>query len=100
MVRDGINYAAGLGVVAGTAVVLGRPLWAIPEVLLAAFVLYFFRDPERTPPVGDWIVSPADGRVVDVRQIDFQGQRVWLVSIFLNIFNVHVNRSPMAGVIR
>jgi len=69
-------------------------------VLLAAFVLYFFRDPDRTPPVGDWIISPADGRVVDVREMEWEGRRVWKISIFLSIFDVHVNRSPIGGTIQ
>ena len=86
--------------VSALAAALGGPLWAIPELLLAAFVLYFFRDPERTPPSGELIVSPADGRIVDLREIELDGQRMWKISVFLSIFDVHVNRSPIAGVIR
>ncbi|MBI2818024.1 MAG: phosphatidylserine decarboxylase [Acidobacteria bacterium] len=100
MVADGIRYAVGLAAVGAVAAALGGPLWAVPELLLAAFVLYFFRDPDRTSPAGDVIVSPADGRVVDVRETELEGRPLWKISIFLNIFNVHVNRSPIAGVIR
>jgi phosphatidylserine decarboxylase len=100
MVRDGILYAVPLLLLAVLSAFLGGPAWAIPEVLLAAFVLYFFRDPDRTPPVGDWIISPADGRVVDVREMEWEGRRVWKISIFLSIFDVHVNRSPISGTIQ
>ena len=63
--------------------------------LLAAFCLYFFRDPEREIPAGPVAVSPADGKIVAVRP-EGKAQRV---SIFLNIFDVHVNRTPIAGTI-
>ena len=79
---------------------MAGPAWAIPELLLATFVLYFFRDPERTVPDEDVVVSPADGRVVDLRQVELDGRKMWRISIFLSLFNVHVNRSPIAGVIR
>ena len=100
MVLDGIWYACGLLAVSGLAWYLGGPLWAAPELLLAAFVLYFFRDPERTVPEGEVAVSPADGRVVDCSETQFEGMPVWKISVFLNVFNVHVNRSPIAGMIR
>lgn len=69
--------------------------WAgVPFYVLAAFCLYFFRDPERIAPPGDVIVSPADGKIVSVRQL---GDRETRVSVFLNIFDVHVNRTPIPG---
>lgn len=70
------------------------PWAAIPFLILASFCLYFFRDPERTAPLGDLIVSPADGKVVSIKNLDAGETRI---SIFLNIFNVHVNRSPIPG---
>jgi len=100
MVLDGILYAAGLVLLAVLAAWLGGAVWAVPELALAAFVLYFFRDPERTPPAGALVVAAGDGRVVDLREAEWNGQKMWKVSIFLSIFNVHVNRSPIAGVIR
>jgi phosphatidylserine decarboxylase len=100
MVVDGYLYALGLALLAVLAAYLGGPAWAIPECLLAAFVLYFFRDPERVPPPGEWVVSPGDGRVVDLSEIEMDGQKVWKIGIFLNLFDVHVNRSPIAGIIR
>ena len=75
-----------------------RPL-SIPVFILAAFVAYFFRDPDRTPPEDPRLwVSPADGKVVYVGPEADGGGRVQ-VSIFLNIFDVHINRSPLSGTI-
>jgi phosphatidylserine decarboxylase len=96
MVVTGIYYA--LGLVAGGLVVtyLTRPAYGIPFYILAAFCLYFFRDPDRVIPPGPVAVSPADGKVVAVRP---EGENLQRISIFLNIFDVHVNRSPIAGTI-
>jgi len=95
MVRDGIYYGAGFGA-AGVAMAYVQPWLAVPLFVLAAFCLYFFRDPEREIPVGPVAVSPADGKVVAVRP---EGPAERRVSIFLNIFDVHVNRTPIAGII-
>ena len=96
MVIDGIYYAVAM---AGAGLVvrwLAGPWFAAPLWLLAAFCLYFFRDPERAIPAGPVAVAPADGRVVAVRP---EGPAVNRVSIFLNIFDVHVNRAPIGGAI-
>lgn len=71
-----------------------NPWVGVPFYVLAAFCLYFFRDPERVPPSGDVLVSPADGKVVSIRDMGAGQTRV---SIFLNIFDVHVNRTPIPG---
>jgi len=99
MVRDGIIYALVLAGLAAFAVAVGGVVWAVPFLLLAGFVLYFFRDPERIIPAAG-VVSPADGKVVEVRQAQWDGQPAWKISIFLSVFDVHVNRSPVSGVIR
>jgi len=96
MVVDGIYYALALtvgGVVVGF---LTHPAFGIPLYLLALFCLYFFRDPNREIPSGPVAVSPADGKVVSVKNFSPGSTRI---SIFLNIFDVHVNRSPIGGVI-
>ncbi|MEK7404983.1 MAG: phosphatidylserine decarboxylase [Acidobacteriota bacterium] len=94
MVRDGIYYALA-GTAAGLLLwYLGGPMAAIPLFLAAAFCLYFFRDPEREIPPGDVAVSPADGKVVSIKPV---APALTRVSVFLNIFDVHVNRSPIAG---
>ncbi len=94
MVSYGIYYALGL-CAAGVVVtwLLGWP-FAIPFYLVAAFCLNFFRDPDREIPVGPYAVSPADGRVMAVKETDAGGHRI---SIFLNVFDVHVNRAPIGG---
>ncbi len=100
MVRDGFYYGAGMLVVAGVIAWLTSPAWAAPPVLLAAFFLWFFRDPERAiPEVAGGIVSPADGKVTFVGRIEENGASRTRISIFLSVFNVHVNRSPITGVI-
>jgi len=70
-------------------------------LILALFVLNFFRDPDRLVPTGPGVlVSPADGRVVEVREEEEAGRLRRRISIFMTPFNVHVNRSPVAGAIR
>jgi phosphatidylserine decarboxylase len=93
LVKYGIYYAAAL--LAGAAVVtyITGWIWALPLCILAAFCLYFFRDPNREVPAGPVAVSPADGKVVVVKP-ENGGQRI---SIFLNVFDVHVNRTPIPG---
>jgi phosphatidylserine decarboxylase len=101
MVRDGYYYALVLLGAAGLLAWLAGPTWALPPVLLAAFFLWFFRDPERmVPPTPNAVVSPADGKVTDLSPLTVEGISRIRISIFLNVFDVHVNRSPIAGVIR
>ena len=101
MVRDGYIY--GLSLLA-VAIVLawatGNWAWSIAPVLLAAFFLWFFRDPERTIPTGPGlIVSPGDGLVTETAAIATPDGPRQRISIFLSVFDVHVNRSPIAGVL-
>ncbi len=94
MVIDGIYYALALAA-AGTLVwYVAGPWFAAPLYAVAAFCLYFFRDPEREIPPGDVAVSPADGKVMAVVA---ESDTLTRISIFLNIFDVHVNRAPVAG---
>jgi len=94
MVRDGIYY--GIGFAAGGVFLsaLLSPAYGAPLFVLAIFCLYFFRDPDRVPPSGQVAVSPADGKVVAIQH---DTPETTQISIFLNIFDVHVNRSPIAG---
>jgi phosphatidylserine decarboxylase len=101
MVPDGYYYAIPFALAALLVGWLTAPVWAVPALLLAAFFLWFFRDPERVvPTIEGAIVSPADGKVTDVSTVQVNGAPRQRISIFLNVFNVHVNRSPIAGVIR
>lgn len=101
MVRDGYFYGAGCLVAAALLVWLTAWPYAVPALLLGAFFLWFFRDPERQiPQVAGAVVSPGDGKVTDVSVVSFGGASRNRISIFLSVFDVHVNRSPIAGVIR
>jgi phosphatidylserine decarboxylase len=96
MVRDGIYYAIAFTAAGAFVAYLAGPWFGVPLYLAGAFCAYFFRDPERLTPAGDFAVSPADGIVVAVVSGNARETRV---SIFLNIFDVHVNRTPISGVI-
>ncbi|MBV8114178.1 MAG: phosphatidylserine decarboxylase family protein [Silvibacterium sp.] len=102
MVRDGYFYGiALLAVAVALHLLVGGWLWSLAPVLLAVFFLWFFRDPERHIPQGEGlVVSPADGKVTEVLRVTTpQGERLRL-SIFLSVFDVHVNRSPIGGLLR
>lgn len=96
MVKDGIILAS---VFVAAGLLLGyflEPRLALPLFVAAAFFLFFFRDPERKIPDGDVVVSPADGSVSMIAPFGDHQKRI---SIFLSVFDVHVNRSPVAGTI-
>jgi phosphatidylserine decarboxylase len=101
MVRDGYIYGVSLLAVAvALAWVTGNWAWSVAPVLLAAFFLWFFRDPERTiPSEPGLIVSPGDGVVTETAAITTPAGPRQRISIFLSVFNVHVNRSPIAGLL-
>jgi len=96
IVRTGIYYAAALCAAGALIGWLLGAFFAAPLFLLAAFCLYFFRDPDREIPTGPVAVSPADGKVVAVKP---ETPTLNRISIFLNVFDVHVNRTPIGGVI-
>lgn len=109
--REGLSFIAIAVLVAvgafGVAVTRRSwPLWLLAFVLtvMALWVAYFFRDPERPGERGELIViAPADGKVVMITEVDeptFMKQRATRVSIFMNVFNVHVNRYPVSGVVQ
>lgn len=109
--REGFLFIviAALIALGAFGLALGRrswPLWLVAFVftVIALWVAYFFRDPERTGERGEQLViAPADGKVVHVTEVDepsFMGGKSVRVSIFMNVFNVHVNRYPVSGVVR
>jgi phosphatidylserine decarboxylase len=109
--REGLVFIAIAALIAAAifAAALNRrswPLWLFGFTLtiLALWVAYFFRDPERTGPRGaQFVIAPADGEVVLINDVDepsFMGRRARRVSIFMNVFNVHVNRYPVTGTVR
>ena len=94
IVKDAFRFIVPLLIFAALAAVLGLYLAGILLLLLAGFVAFFFRNPKREIPQDPRvIVSPADGRVVKIERVG----NVTRLSIFLSIFDVHVNRSPMNG---
>ena len=101
MVRDGYFYGVGCLLAAGVIAWLAAWPYALPVLLLGAFCLWFFRDPERqVPTLPGAVVSPGDGKVTDVSLVTAGGIPRNRISFFLSVFDVHVNRSPIAGVIR
>jgi len=86
------------------AALLGYDLAALGALAISCFVLYFFRDPDRIITEDqDAIVSPADGKVIIIERVfdeRFLNEQVYKVSIFMNVFNVHVNRTPFPGIVK
>jgi phosphatidylserine decarboxylase len=100
MVKEGYYFGLSPLILGGTAFLAHWPLLGIVLICLAVFVFCFFRDPERTIPAdAGSIVSPGDGRVVVVTDEENAGRPGKRISIFLAIWNVHVNRAPAAGMI-
>jgi len=101
MVRDGLYYGGGM--LAAAVLIAWLTSWpfAMPALALAVFFLWFFRDPDRNiPELTGSIVSPADGKVTAVETVTLDGLSRTRLSIFLNVFDVHVNRSPISGVVQ
>ncbi|HEY2375403.1 MAG TPA: phosphatidylserine decarboxylase family protein [Gemmatimonadaceae bacterium] len=109
--REGLLFIVIAALIAaGTfAFALNRrswPLWlaAVVLVVVAIWVAYFFRDPERTGERGErLVIAPADGRIVQITPVDepsFLHEKAIRISIFMNVFNVHVNRYPVSGTVR
>ena len=95
MVITGVWYALALSAAGVATGYFTKTVWlGAPFYLLALFCLWFFRDPDRQVPDGAVAVSPADGKVVSITK-DSDGRT--RLGIFLNVFDVHVNRSPIAG---
>ena len=95
MVRDGYKFVIPLLILVGLSVFLSMPVITVVLVFLTVFTAFFFRNPHRQIPDGaNLIVSPADGKVVKISR-DETGEQT--LCIFLNVFNVHVNRAPIAG---
>jgi phosphatidylserine decarboxylase len=100
MVKEGYYFGLPLLVLGGAAYLAQWTIAAVVLVCLALFVFSFFRDPERViPDAPGAIVSPGDGRVVVVTDEEDAGRPGKRISIFLAVWNVHVNRAPAAGVI-
>ncbi len=99
--REGYPFIAFAGFVTIVTALLDYDMATMAGLAVTAFVLYFFRDPERVAPASaDAIASPADGKVIAIDKIfddKFTNEHVYKISIFMNVFNVHVNRTPFPG---
>lgn len=100
---EGYPFIGLAALVALVLATLGHPPFALAALVLTGFILYFFRDPERvSPEEEDVVVSPADGKVILIEKVfddRFVKEHVYKISIFMNIFNVHVNRVPFPGTV-
>lgn len=99
---EGIPFVAAGSSLTGIFLILGWELVAIPLAVLTLFVIYFFRDPKRTPLCKDnAVLTPADGKVLSIEMLDNGDNRLKgaaiKISIFMSIFNAHINRIPTKG---
>lgn len=101
--KEGYPFIAFSAFVTLILAVLGYDLLALPALAITTFVLCFFRDPERIGPISeDALISPADGKVILIEKIiddQYLLGQVYKISIFMNVFNVHVNRVPVSGTV-
>ena len=101
--KEGWPYLALVGAVTLLVHFLGGIAWSWPLWIIFIFVLQFFRDPQRIPAMGrDLVLSPADGRIVVVEKANdpYAGREALKISVFMNVFNVHSNRSAVNGLVR
>jgi phosphatidylserine decarboxylase len=101
--REGYPFIAFAGFMTIVVALLDYDMASLASLALTAFVLYFFRDPERVAPAaGDAVASPADGKVIAIDKVfddRYTNEHVYKISIFMNVFNVHVNRTPFPGTV-
>ena len=98
--REGWPFLAGIVAISLLVTFLAGWLWALPSLIISLFVLQFFRDPGRNAPTArNLVIAPADGRIVAVERVQdpYLKRDAQKVSVFMNVFNVHSNRSPVDG---
>ncbi len=104
IIKDGYPFIFVLALVTSAVAYWGSLVWAVLPAILMLFFLYFFRNPNRPTPVDDSVIySPADGTVMAIEDFydeEYLNEDAVKVTIFLSIFNVHVNRSPVNGEIK
>lgn len=101
--KEGWPYLALVGFITLLVQYLGGSAWSWPLWIIFIFVLQFFRDPQRIPAMGrDLVLSPADGRIVVVEKANdpYAGREALKISVFMNVFNVHSNRSSVNGLVK
>ena len=104
VVKDGYPHIIIFIILAFIVAYVFSPIYAVIPIVLAIYLAYFFRNPRReTPPDDNLLYSPADGTVMAVEDFyddEYLDEDAVKVTIFLSVFNVHVNRSPMRGQIK
>jgi len=101
--KEGWPYLALVGAITLLVHYIGGIVWSWPLWIIFIFVLQFFRDPQRIAALGrDLVLSPADGRIVVVEKTNdpYAGREALKISVFMNVFNVHSNRSAVHGLVR
>ena len=99
--KEGFPFILGAVIALVVFILLPRDLLVVLTVLTLLLFLWFFRDPERKIPTSENVaVSAADGKVVEVSQSELDGVKYQKVSVFMNVFSVHVNRVPLSGVVK
>ncbi|MGA7877597.1 MAG: phosphatidylserine decarboxylase family protein [Desulfoferrobacter sp.] len=102
--REGIPYVAAAAFVTVITAILGQSILAWLFMLVTLFIGHFFRDPQRVLPTGDRdVVAPADGKIVAIEEVHegrFINKHALKISIFLSVFDVHINRIPYSGVVQ
>jgi len=101
--KEGWPYLALVGAITLLVHYLGGIAWSWPLWIIFIFVLQFFRDPQRIPALGrDLVLSPADGRIVVVEKANdpYAGREALKISVFMNVFNVHSNRTAVSGLVK
>ncbi|QWE19411.1 phosphatidylserine decarboxylase [Polynucleobacter corsicus] len=101
--KEGWPYLALVGAITLLVHYLGGIAWSWPLWIIFIFVLQFFRDPQRIAAIGrDLVLSPADGRIVVVEKANdpYAGREALKISVFMNVFNVHSNRSAVNGTVK
>lgn len=101
--KEGWPYLTLVGLITLLVQYIGGSSWSWPLWIIFIFVLQFFRDPQRIPAMGrDLVLSPADGRIVVVEKANdpYAGREALKISVFMNVFNVHSNRSAVNGLVK
>ncbi len=99
--KEGFPFILGAIIALIVFIILPREILVVLTVLTLLLFLWFFRDPERKIPTSENVaVSAADGKVVEVSQSELDGVKYQKVSVFMNVFSVHVNRVPLSGVVK
>jgi phosphatidylserine decarboxylase len=102
LAREGWPFIAGSVIAAVLVWALAGFFWSLPVWIVAIFCIQFFRDPPRVVPAqANAVLSPADGRIVKVEKVNdpYTQRDTLLVSVFMNVFNVHSNRAPVDGTV-